>query len=133
MEKGYAGSSLCCSLRPGHVEAQRSQRRLQGHLWDSGSGTGPIYYTNWNHPDPAKQELYRKPEFRRALSHAINRQRIQRMLFFNLGEITTGTFSPKAIEFHRTEEGRELYRQWRDAYVEYNPEKLLSSWIPSES
>lgn len=93
------------------------------YLWDSGSGTGPIFYHNWNHPEPEKRDLYRTPEFRRALSLAINRGRMQKMLFFNLGEITTGTFSPKAIEFHRTEEGKELYKEWRDMYVEYNPER----------
>ncbi|NLK08915.1 MAG: ABC transporter substrate-binding protein [Firmicutes bacterium] len=95
------------------------------YLWDSGSGTGPMFYHNWNHPDPEKRELYRTPEFKGALSHALDRDRIQKMLFFNLGEKTTGTFSPKAIEFHRTEEGKELYKEWRDLYVEYNPERAM--------
>ena len=36
------------------------------------------------------------PEFRRALSHALNRERMQRMLYFGLGTPTSGTFSPKA-------------------------------------
>ncbi len=93
------------------------------YLWDSGSGTGPIFYHNWNHPEPEKRDLYRTPEFRRALSLAINRGRMQKMLFFNLGEITTGTFSPKAVEFHRTEEGKDLYKEWRDMYVEYAPDR----------
>ena len=92
-------------------------------FWDSGSGTGPILYPNWNHPDDAKRELYRKPEFRRAVSMALNRERMRTMLFFGLGELTTGTMSPKAVEYHRTEEGRELYRAWRDSAVEYNPEE----------
>ncbi|NLK07687.1 MAG: ABC transporter substrate-binding protein [Firmicutes bacterium] len=93
------------------------------YLWDSGSGTGPIFYPNWNHPDLEKRELYRSREFKAALSLALDRDRMQKMLFFNLGEKTTGTFSPKAIEFHRTEEGKELYAKWRDLYVEYEPER----------
>ena len=99
-------------------------------LWDSGSGTGPILYPNWNHPDDAKREVYRMPEFRRAMSMALNRQRMQSMLFFGLGERSTGTLSPKAAEFHRSEAGRQAYLDWRDSYVEYNPEeakRLLDS------
>ncbi|NLV92127.1 MAG: ABC transporter substrate-binding protein [Firmicutes bacterium] len=93
------------------------------YLWDSGSGTGPMLYWNWNHPDDAKREVYRMPEFRRALSHALNRERMQRMLYFGLGTPTSGTFSPKAAEYGRTEEGAAIYEQWRTAWLEYNPEK----------
>ncbi len=99
-------------------------------LWDSGSGTGPIFYWNWNHPDDEKLELYRMPEFRRAMSHALDRQRMQDMLYFGLGTRTTGTFSPKSVEFHRSERGQELYHEWNEAYLEYNPElaeELLDS------
>ncbi|NLK08916.1 MAG: ABC transporter substrate-binding protein [Firmicutes bacterium] len=92
------------------------------HLWNSGSGTGPIVYLNWNHPDPDKMELYRMPEFRRALSLAINRSRMHKMVHYTTGELTTGTFSPNAIEFHRTETGKALYEEWRDMYVEYDPD-----------
>lgn len=92
-------------------------------LWDSGSGSGPIFYPNWNHPDPDKLKLYRNQKFRAALSHAIDRKRIQKMIFFGLGELTTATFSPKAIEYHRSEEGKKIYKEWRDAYVAYDPEK----------
>ena len=102
----------------------------QVYLWDSGSGTGPMFYWNWNHPDDAKRELYRTPEFRRAMSLALNRERMQKMLYFGMGTLTTGTFSPKAAEYHRTEEGQKIYEQWRTSYLDYNPEeakRLLDS------
>ncbi len=91
-------------------------------LWDSGSGTGPMFYWNWNHPDEQKRELYRQPEFRRAMSHALNRERLQDMLWFGLGRVTTGTISPKSHEFQEGE-GQEVYEEWRDSFVEYDPEK----------
>ncbi|NLV92126.1 MAG: ABC transporter substrate-binding protein [Firmicutes bacterium] len=93
------------------------------YLWDSGSGTGPMLYWNWNHPDDAKREVYRNKDFRRALSLGINRERIQRMLYFGLGEPTTGTFSPKAAEYHRTEEGQALFQEWKNSWVKYDPER----------
>ena len=96
------------------------------YLWDGGSGTGAMFFTNWNHPDPDKQAVYREPKFRRALSHAIDRPRIQKIVYYGTGEMTTGTLSPKAIEYHRTERGRELYAKWRDLAVEYDPEKAKS-------
>ncbi len=96
--------------------------------WDSGSGTGPMFYTNWNYPEEEKREIYRTPEFRRALSVALNRERMQNMLFFGLGLRTTGTFSPKAVEFHRHPEGQELYERWEQGYVNYDPEQA-KAWL----
>ena len=78
-------------------------------MWDSGSGSGPLFYPNQNHPDPEKQEVYQNANFRQALSLAINRERINRQIFFGLGEITTGTLSRKAIEYSRTERGRQIF------------------------
>ncbi len=96
------------------------------YLWDGGSGTGAMFYTNWNYPDPDKRAVYREKNFRRALSHAIDRPKIQKVIYYGTGELTTGTLSPKAIEYHRTERGRELYKAWRDLAVEYDPEKAMS-------
>ncbi len=101
----------------------QNQMGYQVYLWDCGDGSGPILYPNWNHPDPEKRELYHNQKFRAALSHAINRPKIQKTLFFGLGEPTSATLSPKAIEYHRTEEGKQIYKEWRDAYVEYAPDK----------
>ena len=96
------------------------------YLWDGGSGTGAMFFPNWNHPDPAKQELFRERNFRLALSHAIDRALIQKVVYFGTGEPTTGTLSGKAIEYHRTERGRDLYAQWRDLAVEYDPEGAMA-------
>ncbi|MFW6410043.1 MAG: ABC transporter substrate-binding protein, partial [Halanaerobiales bacterium] len=91
-------------------------------MWDSGSGSGPIFIPNHNHPDDAKRELYRTPEFLKAISHAINRDRVNRMVYFDTAEPTTGTLSPKASEY-QTEEGKEIYKEWRDLAVEFDREK----------
>lgn len=99
---------------------------LKTYLWDGGGGTGVMVYPNWTHLDPQKRELYRDRNFRLALSHAIDRGKIQNIVYFGTGEQTTGTMSPKAIEFTANEEGRQLYEQWRDLAVTYEPEKAAS-------
>lgn len=96
--------------------------------WDSGSGTGPMFYTNWNHWDPEKRDVYRTPQFRRAMSVALDRVRMQNMQFFGLGTTTTGTFSAKAVEFHRHPEGQELYQRWEQDYVHHDPDQARA-WL----
>ncbi|MFW6271224.1 MAG: ABC transporter substrate-binding protein [Bacillota bacterium] len=91
-------------------------------LWDSGSGSGPVYIPNHNYPDETKRELYRNPEFLKAISHAINRDRINKMVYYNEGEPTTGTLSPKASEY-QTEEGKEIFKEWKNLAVEYKRKK----------
>ncbi len=95
-------------------------------LWDGGSGSIPLWMPNWNHPDDAKREVYRTTQFRRALSHALDREKVQKTIYFGTGTLSTGTFSPKAVEYHNSERGQELYEQWRDLAVTFDLEKAGS-------
>jgi len=96
---------------------------LKTDLWDGGGGTGVMVYPNWTHQDPQKRALYRNRDFRLALSHAIDRDKIQKIVYFGTGEKTTGTMSPKAIEFNANDVGKELYKQWRDLAVDFDLDK----------
>jgi peptide/nickel transport system substrate-binding protein len=92
-------------------------------LWDSGSGTGQMYFWNYDAKDEKKRELYRNPKFKQAMSFALDRPTIQKIVYYNTGVQTTGTMSPKAIEFNFNEEAQQRYQKYRDAYVAYDPEK----------
>ncbi|MCB9152215.1 MAG: ABC transporter substrate-binding protein [Caldilineaceae bacterium] len=99
-----------------------SEVGLVNGLWDSGGGSGPSVFVNWTHQDPDKRALYQDKTFRRALSHAIDREKIQKIIYFGTGELTTGTMSPKGIEF-QDEAGQEIYQQWRDLAIDFDLEK----------
>ncbi len=103
-------------------KATQSKSNLDLLYWDSGSGTGSALYFNLDYHDKKYRDLFRNPKFRQALSHAFNRPRVRKALYFNTGELTTGTESPKCVQFY-IPGGQELYRSWRDSYVEYDPEK----------
>ncbi|MGW5362369.1 ABC transporter substrate-binding protein [Actinopolymorpha pittospori] len=90
-------------------------------LWDSGTGTGSMFFFNYDHQDPKMRALIRMPKFRQALSHAFHRADARKQIYFNTGELTTGTMSPKASEYQADEQGKAIYRQWRDSYVKYDP------------
>lgn len=102
-------------------DAETSVGLVNG-LWDSGGGSGPSIYPNWTHQDPQKRALYQDKNFRRALSHAIDREKVQKIVYFGTGELTTGTMSPKGIEF-QGDVGEDLYAQWRDLAIEFDLDK----------
>ncbi len=104
------------SLRDAEAKSQ-----LEVRFWDSGSGTGSLYFFNMDFKDPKMRAVFRDPKFRQALSHAYNRADVQKAVYFGLGELTTGTFSPKAIEYNINDQGRQVYAAWRDSYVKYDP------------
>ncbi|MGQ9892402.1 MAG: ABC transporter substrate-binding protein, partial [Roseiflexus sp.] len=98
-----------------------SKSELEVRFWDSGSGTGSLYFFNIDFKDPKMRAVFRDPKFRQALSHAYNRADVQKAVYFGLGELTTGTFSPKAIEYNINDQGKQVYAAWRDSYVKYDP------------
>jgi len=92
-------------------------------MWDSGSGTASMFFLNHDYHQAKYRKLFREPRFSRALSYAYNRDQARTAVYFNTGEPTTGTMSPKAAEFVVNDEGRKRFEQWRDAYVRFDPAK----------
>jgi peptide/nickel transport system substrate-binding protein len=90
-------------------------------LWDSGSGTGSVFFFNYDYVDEEIRNLIREPKFRQAISHAFNRDALLKSVYFNAGEKTTGTMSPKSIEYSINDTGKQSYSSWRDSYVNYDP------------
>jgi peptide/nickel transport system substrate-binding protein len=91
-------------------------------LWNSGSGTGSIFFLNLDYPDSALRKVFNEPKFRQAISYAFNRSAIRRTIYFQTGQETTGTISPQSPEF-QVGDGPKTYKQWRDAYNAHNPGK----------
>lgn len=100
-----------------YLKQNEEDNNFETLMWSGGSGTGPLYLPNHNHQDPDKRELYRNSDFLTALSHAINRDRIIRMVYYDMGEPTTGTYSKT------TPEQGELYEKWKNLAVEFDQEK----------
>ncbi|HVX47111.1 MAG TPA: ABC transporter substrate-binding protein [Mycobacteriales bacterium] len=92
-------------------------------LWDSGSGTGSIFFLNLDYPEKKYRDLFNDKRFIRAISYAWNRKTANKTLYFQTGEITTGTMSPKAIEFLVNAKGKKTYADWRDSYKEHDLDK----------
>lgn len=91
-------------------------------FWDSGSGTGSMFFFNHDHPDDEIRTLIRNPNFKRALSYAFDRSTVRKLLYYDTGEETTGTLSPKGKNF-QVGKGPQIYKQWRDSYIAYDPGK----------
>ncbi|MFN5926831.1 MAG: ABC transporter substrate-binding protein, partial [Roseiflexaceae bacterium] len=97
--------------------------KLNTLFWDSGSGTGTMYFFNYDYQDPAYRAVFRDAKFRQALSHAYDRADVQKAVYFGLGELSNGTMSPKAVEYNFNDEAKTRYAEWRDSYKAYDPAK----------
>ena len=76
-----------------------SKIKMELFYWDGGGGgNGPFF--NQTYKDEKLRTLFQKPDFLHAMSYAMDRPTIQKVVWYGTGEITTGTMSPKAFEFH---------------------------------
>ncbi len=92
-------------------------------LWDSGSGTGRMFFWNYDVADAKMRALYRTPKFKQAISFAMDRATIQKTVYYNTGQLTTGTMSPKAFEFNFNADAQAFGKKAFDIYAKYDPEK----------
>jgi peptide/nickel transport system substrate-binding protein len=112
------------------LKANEGTTNLETRFIDTGSGTGSMFFFNQDYREDKYRELFRTPAFQRALSHAWDREEARKILYFNTGELTSGTLSPKAIEYQFNDEAKQRYAEWRDAWKEFDPEaskELLDS------
>jgi peptide/nickel transport system substrate-binding protein len=92
-------------------------------LWDSGSGTGMMYFWNYDVADAKMRALYRMPEFKQAISFALDRPTIQKSVYYGTGMLTTGTMSPKAFEFNFNAQAQAFGKKAFEIYAAYDPAK----------
>ena len=117
-------ASLALSDVAAFKQAQ-PKSKLEVRFWDDG-GIPLTFFFNYDYQDEKWRKLIRMPEFRKALSHAQNREDARKSIFYNQGELTTGTMSTKAIEYRINEQGKQVYAEWRDSAVKYDPELAKS-------
>jgi peptide/nickel transport system substrate-binding protein len=92
------------------------------YLWDSGSGTAMMYFWNYDAKDAKLRALYRTPEFKQAMSFALDRPTVQKTVYYDTGILTTGTMSPKAFEFNFNADAQAYGKKAREIYSKYDPE-----------
>ena len=83
----------------------------------------------YDYPDEDIVDLMYMKEFRQALSHAINRDRINEITSLGMATARQFSLSAESPEF-QTEEGQAFYQEWAASYASYDPElagQLLDS------
>lgn len=68
---------------------------------------------NHNNPDPAKREVVQNIDFRRALSHAIDRQEILDLIYFGIGHAVQTSPHPLSPFYNE---------EWSARHTEFNPD-----------
>ncbi|MCX7720462.1 MAG: ABC transporter substrate-binding protein [Dictyoglomus thermophilum] len=81
-------------------------------VWRTGTGADPAIYLNQNVKDPVKRKLFQDVRFRQALSLAINREEINKILFFGLGVPMQAAIPPGSAYYDKA---------WAQAYAQYDP------------
>ena len=87
--------------------------------WTPGKGSKMALYPNMNHKDPEWRALFQDKRFRHALSMAIDREAINKVIFFGLGTVGNNTVLPDS-DFAKPE--------YRDKWAKHDPDaanKLL--------
>ncbi|GGO77088.1 peptide ABC transporter substrate-binding protein [Marinobacterium nitratireducens] len=83
-------------------------------LWQIAKGAHQALFPNLNHEDPAWRELFRDVRFRRALSLAINRAEINRVIYYGMAVTGQNTLLPRSP----------LYKpEYRERWAEFDIDK----------
>ncbi|MEM7736661.1 MAG: ABC transporter substrate-binding protein [Deinococcota bacterium] len=94
-----------------------------------GNGGEPNWMVNQSYRGNGESEevvaeirgLLRNPQFRQALSYALDRERVNDVVWQGFSEAKQFTVSPQSLHF-ASEEGQAVYDEWATSYAEYNVE-----------
>ncbi len=90
-------------------------------MWSRGDYAWPWIIPMYDYPDEGILDLMYMKEFRQAMSHAINRDRINQITSLGLATARQFSLSAESPEF-QTPEGQEFYQKWAASYASYDPE-----------
>ena len=90
-------------------------------MWSRGDYAWPWIIPMYDYPDEGILDLMYMKEFRQAMSHAINRDRINEITSLGLATARQFSLSAESPEF-QTPEGQAFYQEWAASYASYDPE-----------
>lgn len=96
-------------------------------MWDRGDFAWPWMMPMYDHKDAGIVELFYKPEFRRALSVAMDRDKYNDVVAYGLAKPRQFALSPLSPEL-QTPEGKAFYEKWVNSYIEHDPEQA-KAWL----
>jgi peptide/nickel transport system substrate-binding protein len=96
-------------------------------MWDRGDFAWPWMMLMYDHKDAGIVDLFYKPEFRRALSVAMDRNKYNDVVAYGLAKPRQFALSPLSPEL-QTPEGKAFYDKWVNSYIEYDPEQA-KAWL----
>jgi len=91
-------------------------------MWTRGDYAWPWIILYYDYPDAEIVDIMYNQDFRKALSHAINRKRINDVVSLGLAVPRQSSMSADSAEF-QTPEGKKVYQAWATLATEYSPDK----------
>jgi peptide/nickel transport system substrate-binding protein len=124
--KGAAGE-LDCQFRDFPIKdvpmlmesAEKGDYRVI--MWTRGDYAWPWLILYYDYPDEGIVDLMYNQKFRQALSWAINRERINKVVSLGLATPKQATLSANSPEF-QTPEGKKVYDEWAALCAAYQPD-----------
>ena len=93
----------------------------QVKMWNAGDFAWPWLILMFDNVDEGLVDLMYEQDFRIALSHAINRPRINEISSLGLAQPRQFALSPEGPEF-QSDRGQEVYEAWANSYMAFDPE-----------
>ena len=94
------------------LKAGEEKNNFKVKIWGTGRGAHVALYPNLNAKDPKWRALLQNPDFRRALSVAVNREEINQVVYFGLAIPMANTLLPQSP----------LYKEeYASAWSQYDP------------
>jgi peptide/nickel transport system substrate-binding protein len=88
-------------------------------MWKEAAGGSTSLLVNWTPPDAQIRELLRDLRFRKALSHAIDRDKCNQVAWRGLGRPQQATVSREGWHF-RSSEGKKVFEDWAQSYTKFD-------------
>ncbi|MEA3345005.1 MAG: ABC transporter substrate-binding protein [Chloroflexota bacterium] len=91
-------------------------------IWPRGNFAWPVINPGYNNPDPEIREIMHNQDFRKALSYAEDKERINNIVFVGLGTPRQAAVGKRWLGW-KTPEGEKMLREWSALAAEHDPEK----------
>jgi peptide/nickel transport system substrate-binding protein len=130
--QGKYNAAFRASESPTDIPFLLEQAEANGYSvpegWVNGAGGWPCWLINQNYPGTTENptevdleigEMLRNVNFRKGISHAMNRDRLIDVAWDGFGIPQQSTISPQAWHF-ASPEGKAVFEEWQQADAEYN-------------